>query len=106
MGTTTEKTQAQKSADKLYDQFYSTIPTRVMHFFEHQKLAAILALTSVRDKIKTLEGICEGMMSRTCRIGSDPSEVLAYWREVETCLIEKQKEILKGAKAEGYNLGD
>lgn len=82
-----------ESADKLYEEFYNAIPTRVMHFCEHQKLAAKLALISVRDKIKTLEYICEGMMSRTCRIGSDPSEVLVFWRGVERKLIEKEKQI-------------
>lgn len=96
------KKQAQKSADQQYEMFYESIPTRVMHFFEHKKLAVKLALISVRDKIKTLESICEGMMSRTCKVGSDPSEVLLYWREAEKCLIEKEKQILKEAKEEGF----
>ena len=82
-----------KQAEELYEQFYKIVPTRVMHFNTHRELAVNIALISVRDKIKTLESICRGMMSRTCEIGSDPSEVLEFQRKVEQQLVIKQKEI-------------
>lgn len=87
-----------KEAEKVYRRFYELVPTRLMHIFLHRELAITLAIASVRDKIKTLEFIDSGMMSRTCVIGTDPTEVLVFWRDVEKWLLERQKEILKQNK--------
>ena len=84
-----------KIADQLYEAFYKVVPTRVMHFDMHRELAVSNALISARSTIKTLERI-DGIMSRTCKIGSDPSEVLTLWKGVEIQLLIRQKEIKKG----------
>jgi hypothetical protein len=82
-----------KISEELYDKFYNEIPTRVMVFHMHKELAVKLALVSARKTISVLEKIADGMMSRTCRIGTDPSEVLALWKSVEAQLLIKTKSI-------------
>lgn len=84
---------AAKISEELYDKFYNEIPTRVMVFQMHKELAVRLALVSTHKTISVLEKIADGMMSRTCRIGTDPSEVLALWKSIEAQLLIRQKEI-------------
>jgi Fe-S-cluster formation regulator IscX/YfhJ len=81
---------ATKIAEELYDKFYKAIPSRLMHIDLHKELAVNLAIESAQSTIKVLEHIHEGMMSRTCEIGSDPTEVYQLWKKVETQLQIKK----------------
>ncbi len=79
--------EANKKAQKLYDEFYDKIPSRVMHFDLHRELAVDNAILAVDMQIKTLESIQEGLQSITCKTGRTPSDLIEFFESVKKELL-------------------